>query len=468
MTPLDGLLVADFSRVLAGPLATMTLADLGATVVKVERPGVGDETRSWGPPWTDGSSAYYDCVNRTKFGVRLDLADPGDRADAVELARRADVVVHNLRGLDRYGLDYAAVAAANPRVVYCSITGFGPGTDRPGYDFLVQAMGGLMSITGDPDGEPRKVGVALVDVLTGKDAVIGILAALAARARTGQGEHVQVDLLSSLLGGLVNQAAGYLTTGRSPGRLGNAHPSIAPYETLRCADGLLAVACGNDEQFRRLVSVLGSPALAADPRFATNGDRVGHRGELVPPARSRAGRGHGDRVGGAAAGRRRGGRPGGRHRLGVRAGHRVRAGAGGGRRRDGAGAAPGALHPRCYGRADTAARPRRARRRRAGLAARAGRPTDQRTPRGRNCTLIRGPTGLAVLGTACSQVRWQLPPMTSRSPCPSSKRSAWPPPRGRSSSGRGAPSTMIATIVSWVLPRPMRSPCQATESRPSR
>ena len=282
MTPLDGLLVADFSRVLAGPLATMTLADLGATVIKVERPGVGDETRSWGPPWTDGSSAYYDCVNRTKLGLTLDLADPTDRGQAVELARRADVVVHNLRGLHRFGLDYAAVAAANPRVVYCSITGFGPGTDRPGYDFLVQAMGGLMSITGDPDGEPRKVGVALVDVLTGKDAVIGILAALAARSRTGHGEHVQVDLLSSLLGGLVNQAGGYLATGRAPGRMGNAHPSIAPYETLRCADGLLAVACGNDEQFARLAGVLGVPELAADPRFTGNGDRVVHRAALVP------------------------------------------------------------------------------------------------------------------------------------------------------------------------------------------
>jgi formyl-CoA transferase len=281
MTLLDGLLVADFSRVLAGPLATMTLADLGATVVKVERPGAGDETRSWGPPWTATSSSYFDCVNRGKLGVALDLADEADRAQALELARRADVVVHNLRGMDGYGLGYSAVAAVNPQVVYCSITGFGAAADRPGYDFLVQAMGGLMSVTGDPDGEPRKVGVALVDVLTGKDAVIGILAALHARARTGGGEHVQVDLLSSLLGGLVNQAAGYLTTGTSPGRMGNQHPSIAPYETLRCADGLLAVACGNDGQFRRLVDVLGRAELADDPRFAGNPDRVLNRPALV-------------------------------------------------------------------------------------------------------------------------------------------------------------------------------------------
>jgi len=282
MTPLDGLLVADFSRVLAGPLATMTLADLGATVVKVERPGAGDETRTWGPPWTEGSTAYFDCVNRSKLGITLELTSPADVEIARELARRADVVIHNLRGMHRYGLDYDTVAATNPDVVYCSITGFGPDTDRPGYDFLVQAVGGLMSITGDPDGEPRKVGVALVDVLTGKDAVIGILAALYARARTGRGEHVQVDLLSSLLGGLVNQAAGYLATGVAPGRMGNQHPSIAPYETLHCADGLLAVACGNDGQFARFVAELDVPELASDPRFATNPARVANRPTLVP------------------------------------------------------------------------------------------------------------------------------------------------------------------------------------------
>jgi crotonobetainyl-CoA:carnitine CoA-transferase CaiB-like acyl-CoA transferase len=281
--PLDGLLVADFSRVLAGPLATMTLADLGATVVKVERPGGGDETRSWGPPWTDRSSSYFDGLNRGKYGVALDLADPADRAAAAELAARADVLVHNLRPavVAGYGLDYPALTAANPRLVYCSITGFGPDADLPGYDFLVQAVGGLMSITGEAGGDPLKVGVALVDVLTAKDATIGILAALTRRQRTGTGDHVQVDLLSSLLGGMVNQASGYLVTGVPPRRMGNRHPSIAPYETLRCADGPLAVACGNDRQFGRLCAALGRPELAADPRFADNPSRVAHRDALV-------------------------------------------------------------------------------------------------------------------------------------------------------------------------------------------
>ncbi|WP_375496554.1 CaiB/BaiF CoA transferase family protein [uncultured Jatrophihabitans sp.] len=284
--PLDGVLVADFSRVLAGPMAAMTLADLGATVVKVERPGVGDESRAWGPPWTARSSAYYECANRSKYSVALDLADPQDRARAITLASRADVVVENYRpgSLARFGLDYASVSALNPRAVYCSMTGFGDdaGRDRPGYDFLVQAVGGLMSITGDVDGEPTKVGVAVVDVLTGKDAVIGILAALAARATTGRGQHVQVELLSSLLGGLVNQAAGFLATGVPPGRMGNRHPSVVPYQTLRCSDGPLAVACGNDGQFERLVGVLGRPELANDPRFTSNSDRVAHRDELIP------------------------------------------------------------------------------------------------------------------------------------------------------------------------------------------
>lgn len=281
MTLLDGLLVADFSRVLAGPLATMTLADLGATVVKVERPEGGDETRSWGPPWSASSSTYFDSVNRSKLGVTLDLAAPDDLRAAHELARRADVVVHNLRGLERFGLDYTSVAATNARVVYCSITGFGASTPRPGYDFLVQAMGGLMSITGEPDGDPHKVGVALVDVLSGKDATIGILAALAARERTGRGEHVQIDLLSSLLGSLANQAGSYLATGVVPGRMGNRHPSIAPYETLRCADGLLAVACGNDAQFARLAVELSIGALTVDARFDTNAARVANRDALV-------------------------------------------------------------------------------------------------------------------------------------------------------------------------------------------
>ncbi len=283
--PLDGVLVADFSRVLAGPLATSMLADLGAEVVKVERPGAGDDTRHWGPPWTESSSSYFECANRSKESVELDLKDPADLALARELARRADVLVENHRSgaLDRLGLGYDAVSADNPGIVYCSITGFGSdaGAALPGYDFLVQAVGGLMSITGEAGGEPTKVGVALVDVLTGKDAVIGVLAALAERSRSGRGQRVEVNLLSSLLGSLVNQAGAYLATGVAPGRMGNGHPSIAPYETLRCRDGLLAVACGNDGQFRRLVSALGRPELADDPRFATNAARVGHRPELV-------------------------------------------------------------------------------------------------------------------------------------------------------------------------------------------
>jgi crotonobetainyl-CoA:carnitine CoA-transferase CaiB-like acyl-CoA transferase len=283
--PLSGLLVADFSRVLAGPFATMTLADLGATVVKVERPGAGDDTRSWGPPWTPHSSAYFGCLNRGKRSVTLDLGEPGDRELAVELVRRADVLVENFRpgGLARYGLDYAAARALNPGLVYTSISGFGSGAGAhlPGYDFVVQAAGGLMSITGAPDTEPTKVGVALVDVLTGKDALTGILAALRHRDRTGRGQHVEVNLMSSLLGALTNQVASYLATGTSPRRQGNRHPSIVPYESLRCADGHLVVAVGNDQQFRLLADALGRPEWAEDPRFATNPARVAHRDDLA-------------------------------------------------------------------------------------------------------------------------------------------------------------------------------------------
>lgn len=284
--PLDGILVADFSRVLAGPLATTTLADLGATVVKVERPDLGDDTRTWGPPWTGRSSSYFECANRSKYSIELDMKDPADAALAGELAGRADVMVENFRTgtLASYGLDYQSVARTNPGIIYCSITGFGSGEGaaRPGYDFLAQAVGGLMSITGEAGGDPLKVGVAVVDVMTGKDAVVGILAALVERRRSGRGDHIEVNLLSSLLGGLVNQTAAYLTTGTAPGRMGNRHPSISPYETLRCADGFVAVACGNDGQFRRLVAALGMAELADDERFATNPQRVANREALVP------------------------------------------------------------------------------------------------------------------------------------------------------------------------------------------
>ncbi|WP_152646259.1 CaiB/BaiF CoA transferase family protein [Streptacidiphilus albus] len=286
VSPLDGILVADFSRVLAGPLAAATLADLGATVIKVERPGGGDDTRAWGPPFVDGTAAYFDAANRSKQGITLDLGDPEDAAAARELARRADILVENFRpgALARHGLDAATLLDANPGLIHCSITGFGGDSDLPGYDFVVQAVGGLMSITGAPDGEPHKAGVALVDVLTAKDAVTAILAALRHRDRTGQGQHVEVNLLSTLLGSLANQAGGYLATGRPPRAMGNQHPSIAPYETLRCGPdgtGLLAVACGNDGQFRALAQALEAGPLATDPRFATNPERVRHRPELV-------------------------------------------------------------------------------------------------------------------------------------------------------------------------------------------
>lgn len=283
--PLDGVVVADFSRVLAGPMATMTLADLGAHVIKIERPGLGDETRGWGPPWSARGATYYESVNRTKQSISLDLSDPDDLATALEIACGADVVIENFKPgtMDRLGLGYDVVAAANPGVVYCSISGFGStgGRELPGYDFVVQAVGGLMSVTGEPEGDPLKVGVALVDVLTGKDAVIGILAALKGRERTGRGDRIEVSLLTSVLAGLVNQAQAYLETGDSPRRLGNDHPSIAPYGILHARDRALAVACGNDGQFARLATAVGRPELAADERFLTNAARVGHRTELV-------------------------------------------------------------------------------------------------------------------------------------------------------------------------------------------
>lgn len=283
--PLDGLVVADFSRVLAGPLATMTLADLGARVIKIEQPVRGDDTRAWGPPWSAHGSTYFESVNRGKQSIALDLKEPTDLETARRIATRADVVIENFAPgtMDRLGLGHDAIAAANPGSIYCSISGFGSGDGRDllGYDFIVQAVGGLMSITGATDGEPTKAGVALVDVLTGKDAVIGILAAVVARARTGRGERIEVSLLTSLLGSLVNQGQAGLETGHAGRRLGNQHPSIAPYETLRCRDGLIAIACGNDLQFERLAKALGDPPLAADERFGTNADRVAHRPALV-------------------------------------------------------------------------------------------------------------------------------------------------------------------------------------------
>ncbi|MGO4455458.1 CaiB/BaiF CoA transferase family protein [Arthrobacter sp. RAF14] len=283
--PLEGLVVADFSRVLAGPLATMTLADLGATVIKVERPGSGDDTRSWGPPFSATGSTYFESVNRNKQSLCLDLGSEEDRGLARELARRADILVENFKpgGMERLGLGYEELAAENPGLIYASISGFGTagGAGLMGYDFVVQALGGLMSITGESDGPAMKAGVALVDVLTAKDATLGILAALTARHRHGRGAHLEVNLLSSLQGALANQAQAYLGAGVVPGRMGNDHPSIAPYQLLNCADGPLAVACGNDTQFARLAGLLGLDPLATDSRFATNTARVTHRQELT-------------------------------------------------------------------------------------------------------------------------------------------------------------------------------------------
>ena len=299
--PLSGVRVADFSRVLAGPHATMILADLGADVIKIESPE-GDGTRQWSPPVNAvGQSTYFAGVNRGKRSVALDLRAPEGLERARELAASADVVIENFKPgtMEKFGLGYEAVAAQNPGVVYCSISGFGDaaGKELPGYDLLVQAVGGLMRITGaadDAGGEPTKVGVALVDILTGLNAVIGIQAALRAREvddnsqgqhdsadkRVGRGQHVKVTLLGSLLSALANQASSTLETGKAPGRMGNAHPSIAPYETFAAADQQVALAVGTDGQFRRLCEVIGAPEMADDARFANNPARVAHRVEL--------------------------------------------------------------------------------------------------------------------------------------------------------------------------------------------
>jgi crotonobetainyl-CoA:carnitine CoA-transferase CaiB-like acyl-CoA transferase len=277
---LDGIRVADFSRVLAGPYATMMLADFGADVIKIESPA-GDDTRSWRPPVDgDGTATYFAAANRNKRSVVCDLAGPGLET-ARRLAESADVVVENFRPgvMDRFGLGYDRLAEVNERLVYCSVTGFGAGSGAhlPGYDLIVQALGGLMSVTGEFDGPPLKVGVALVDVLTGLNAFSGVLLALRRRERVGGPQRVEVDLMSSLLAGLVNVASATLTTGTAPARSGNVHPSIAPYETFRTADRDIAIAVGNDVQFAALAGVLGLPGLATDPRFVDNPARVLNR-----------------------------------------------------------------------------------------------------------------------------------------------------------------------------------------------
>ncbi len=294
---LDGLLIADFSRVLAGPYATMLLGDLGAEVVKIERPGRGDDTREWGPPFdARGVATYFGSVNRNKRSVALDLALPEGRADARELVLEADVVVENFRpgSMERFGLGYDDLAQEHPGLVYCSITGFGTGAGRdlPGYDLIVQAAGGLMSVTGhERDQRPTKAGVALVDVITGLHASLGILAAIRHRDQTGLGQRVEVSLLASLLSALVNQSAAYVAGGVVPGIM-DGHPSIVPYAAFETADGPLVIGVGNDGQFTAFAEVLGMPELSSDPRFATNPARVEHRTELLEtvrePLRARA------------------------------------------------------------------------------------------------------------------------------------------------------------------------------------
>ncbi len=284
--PLSGVLVADFSRVLAGPYCTMLLADLGADVIKVESPA-GDDTRRWKPPVTeDGRATYFLAVNRNKRSVALDLGADGDLAEAHELARRADVLVQNFKpgGLARFGLDYASASARNPALIYASISGFGSGggRDLPGYDLMVQAMSGLMSLTGDPAGPPFRSGISVFDVIAGLHCAIGILAALFHRAATGEGQHVEANLLSSALSGMVNQSSAWVAGGVLPHRMGNSHPSLFPYEPLPTGDGELIVTAGNDAQFSKLCEVIGAPELPADPRFAHNEDRTAHRDQLRP------------------------------------------------------------------------------------------------------------------------------------------------------------------------------------------
>jgi crotonobetainyl-CoA:carnitine CoA-transferase CaiB-like acyl-CoA transferase len=283
---LGDLRILDFSRVLAGPFATMMLADLGAEVIKIERPGIGDETRSWGPPNDQhGNATYFQAVNRNKRSVAVDLSSAAGRTQVRELAATVDVVVENFRPdvMDKLGLGYETLSATNPRLVFCSITGFGAGDGArlPGYDLLVQAVGGLMSITGAPDSQPQKVGVAVVDVLAGLFASVGILAALRHRDATGDGQRVQVDLFSSLLAALVNQGSAFTVAGVVPTRMGNAHPSISPYELYETGAGELVLAVGNDRQFAALCTVLDAPELAADPRFAGNRARVDNRDALT-------------------------------------------------------------------------------------------------------------------------------------------------------------------------------------------
>jgi crotonobetainyl-CoA:carnitine CoA-transferase CaiB-like acyl-CoA transferase len=285
--PLEGMKVLDLSRVLAGPYATMVLADLGADVVKVEHPERGDDTRQWGPPFAGGESAYFLSVNRNKRSIGVDLKDAEDLERVKELAADADVVIENMRrgALEKFGFGYETLKELNPGLVYCSITGFGPGKDeeRPGYDFLIQARAGIMGITGfpEPDGEPTKVGVAIADIVCGLYAATAILATLRRRETTGDGARIEVPLFESTLSWLANRGQEYLVSGEDKGRMGNGHPTIVPYQTFDASDKQIAVAVGNDAQFKRLCEAIGRKDLAEDERYTTNPDRVANREQLV-------------------------------------------------------------------------------------------------------------------------------------------------------------------------------------------
>lgn len=286
MQPLHGIRVLDLSRVLAGPYCTMVLGDLGADVIKVESPD-GDETRAWGPPFTNGESAYYLCVNRNKRSIVVDFKTDEGRKILQELVKQSDVLVENFRPgtLARFSLDYESASKANPNLIYCSITGFGqtgPLRDRPGYDFMIQGMGGLMSITGVPDGEPMKVGVAVTDLFAGQNAVIAILAALQARTQTSKGQHLDISLFDSQVAMLANIASNYLVSGNLPKRYGNAHANIVPYQSFQASDAWFVLAVGNDRQFEKLCEVISKREVASDVRFRLNAERVKHREELIP------------------------------------------------------------------------------------------------------------------------------------------------------------------------------------------
>ncbi len=291
MLPLENVRVLDLSRILAGPYCTMLLGDLGADVIKVERPGAGDDTRQWGPPFAAGESAYYLCCNRNKRGVTLNLKSPEGRELAAKLAEQSDVLVENfLPGtLDEWGLGYEDLSRRNPKLIFCSLTGFGqtgPRRDEPGYDIMIQALAGVMSITGEPEGPPTKLGVAISDITAGLYASQAILAALYAREKTGRGERIDLALFDTTLSWLANVGQNYLLSGEVPRRQGTAHPNIVPYQAFEASDGSVIVAVGNDTQFRRFCDLVGRSDLAADPRFATNAGRVEHRGALLPIVKS--------------------------------------------------------------------------------------------------------------------------------------------------------------------------------------